>query len=50
MRCYIYGCLKSGYNFRMSAIDSAGLKRTANYIYFARFWHENLIIVRKQDL
>ena len=44
MRCYIYRCLKSGYNFRMSTIESTGLKRTANDIYFARFWHENLII------
>ena len=42
--------MKSGYNFRMSPIESTGLKRTANDIYFARFWHENLIIVRKQDL
>ena len=31
-------------------IQSTGLKRTANDIYFARFWHENLIIGRKQDL
>ena len=35
---------------RCLPVESAGLKRTANDIYFTRFWHENLIIVRKQDI